>query len=139
MLDSIADTHTVIWYLYGDRRLSTVAKTFIENTASKGHQIGLSSIILGEIVYVLDKKHEKHDPIPVDTFTRLQEALDASNRVLVEIPFDRRIAETMFRVDRAKIANPWDRMITATALYFDLPLLCKDSAIRASGIVRTIW
>ena len=32
-----------------------------------------------------------------------------------------------------------DRIITATALAYHLPLVTRDSKIREAGIVRTIW
>lgn len=32
-----------------------------------------------------------------------------------------------------------DRLIVATALYFDVPLITKDKQITESGIVTVIW
>ncbi len=50
MLRAVADTHTVIWYLYDDARLSEIARTTIEGTLAAGDQIGISAITLAEIV-----------------------------------------------------------------------------------------
>lgn len=44
MIRAVADTHTLIWYLFGDSRLSTSAREFIDTTASEGHQVGVSAI-----------------------------------------------------------------------------------------------
>lgn len=45
-----------LWYLFGDARLSTTAKAFIDHAASVGSKIGVSSIILAELVYLVEKK-----------------------------------------------------------------------------------
>ena len=51
----IADTHTAIWYLYDDLRLSPAARAFIEDDRERGDTIGLSAITLAEIVYLAEK------------------------------------------------------------------------------------
>jgi PIN domain nuclease of toxin-antitoxin system len=45
MLRAVADTHTVIWYLYNDGRLSPAALAGIEEAAAAGDQIAVSTII----------------------------------------------------------------------------------------------
>ncbi|BAY91801.1 MULTISPECIES: hypothetical protein [unclassified Tolypothrix] len=55
MLRAVADTHTVIWYIFGDSRLSTTAKDMIEQIVSDGDQIAFASITLAEIVYLSEK------------------------------------------------------------------------------------
>jgi hypothetical protein len=37
------------------------------------------------------------------------------------------------------LPDPWDRMIVATALHLSVPLVTKDRAITATGVVETIW
>ncbi len=55
MLRAIADTHTVIWYIFADKRLSEAARMFIEETTAAGDQIGCSSITLAEMVYLIER------------------------------------------------------------------------------------
>lgn len=43
MLTAIADTHTVIWYLFSDERLGHAASAFIDTTAAAGNHIGISA------------------------------------------------------------------------------------------------
>ena len=133
MLRGIADTHTLIWYLFGDHRLSATAKTFLETTAAEGNQVGFSAITLAEIVYLAEKGR-----IPGETFSRLLASLTMPDSVLVEIPFDRRIAEALFRVDRLKVPDLPDRIIAATALYLNVQLISRDAKIQVSG-VATLW
>ncbi len=47
MIAGVADTHTVIWYLFDDARLSAAAGTFIDQAAANGERIGVSPITLG--------------------------------------------------------------------------------------------
>ena len=39
----------------------------------------------------------------------------------------------------ASLVDPFDRLIAATAVRLDVPLLTNDERIRDSGLVRTIW
>ena len=133
MLDAVADTHTVIWYIFNDTRLSSIARQAIQNTADNGNQVGVSSITLAEIVYLVERGR-----IAVETLTRLVNALEDSQSVLSEIPFDKSIARTMTRVDVLKVPNFPDRMIAATALHHDVPIISRDGKIQLSGIA-TIW
>jgi PIN domain nuclease of toxin-antitoxin system len=52
----IEDTHTALWYLYRDARLSAAAKAFIDRAQLAGDKIGVSSISLIEIVYLVEKQ-----------------------------------------------------------------------------------
>jgi PIN domain nuclease of toxin-antitoxin system len=43
------------------------------------------------------------------------------------------------RIPRAVLPDPWDRLIVATAVVLDAPLVTRDRRIEKSGLVRTIW
>jgi PIN domain nuclease of toxin-antitoxin system len=49
------------------------------------------------------------------------------------------VADAFTSIDRAAIADPWDRLIVATALALEIPLVTRDQAIQRSGVVETIW
>jgi hypothetical protein len=55
MIAAIADTHTVIWYLFSDERLGRAASAFIESTIANGDHIGVSAISFAEMVYLVEK------------------------------------------------------------------------------------
>jgi PIN domain nuclease of toxin-antitoxin system len=133
MVKGLTDTHAVLWYLFGDPRLSSKAKAFLDTMAGAGDQVGLATITLAEIVYLIEKGR-----IPADRFARVLAVLDMPNGLFVEIPFDRQIAEALRRVDRVKVPDLPDRIIAATALHLEIPLLSRDAKIQASGIM-TIW
>ncbi len=133
MARAVADTHAVIWYLYNDARLSPTARTWIEDAAAAGEQIALSSITLAEMVYLIEKGR-----IDTAALTRLMAGLDAADAVLVEVPFDRQVAQAMRRVARTEVPDLPDRIISATALYLGLPIISRDRKIQASGLT-TVW
>ena len=133
MLRSVADTHTVIWYIFRDVRLSATARNTIEQIAAEGNQVAFSSITLAEIVYLSERGR-----IDAATLDRLLRAIDSENALLVEIPFDRNIAQALMRVERSQIPDLPDRIIAATALYLGLPLISRDRRIQLSD-VNTIW
>ena len=41
MVVGLADTHTVMWYMFGIPRLSRAAKAFIDDTVNDGNQIAI--------------------------------------------------------------------------------------------------
>ncbi|MDJ0704422.1 MAG: type II toxin-antitoxin system VapC family toxin [Leptolyngbyaceae cyanobacterium MO_188.B28] len=133
MIKAIADTHAVIWYLFGDSRLSAVAYETIEKIAAEGNQVGFSAITLAEIVYLSERGR-----ISAETLSRLIESLIQEGSVLVDVPFNREIAVVMQQVERTKVPELPDRMIAATALYLSVPVITRDHKIQASSL-STIW
>lgn len=110
-----------------------MARDFIETAAMRGDQIGLSSITLIEIVYLIEKGR-----IASESFTRLAAVLEELGRLLVELVPDLHVARTLTRVDPASVPDMPDRIIAATALAARVPLITRDGKIRHSGLV-TIW
>ena len=133
MIAGVADTHTALWFLFGDARLSAPAKAFIETAAAQSHKIALSPITLAEIVYLLEKSR-----LPITAFDDLRAALANSNHGFEEAPFTADIVDAMRSVPRHAVPDMPDRIISATAIYLNVPVISRDSRIRVSG-VSTIW
>lgn len=133
MIAAIADTHAVIWYLAKDARLSSAAKSTFEVAVKLGDLVGISSITLVEMVYLIEKGR-----IPPERFTQLANILDNQGSVLVEIPVDLKIARALARVDVVQIPDMPDRIVAATALQLNVPVISRDAKIQASGLT-TIW
>ena len=81
MILAVADTHTIIWYLFADQRLSSTARNTIEQIAQDGNKVAIASITLAETVYLSEKNR-----IPEKTLERLLNAIDKEDSVLTEIP-----------------------------------------------------
>lgn len=133
MIVAVADTHTIIWCLFNDERLSNIARQTIETAAADRNQIGISSITLAEIVYLSEKNR-----IPEQTLERLLNSIEEENSVLTEISLDKNVVKTLVRVDRTQIPDLPDRIIAATALYLEVPVISRDRKIKLSDI-QTIW
>ncbi|MCI0441282.1 MAG: type II toxin-antitoxin system VapC family toxin [Chloroflexi bacterium] len=132
-LIAVADTHAVIWYIFGDQRLSVAARDAFEGAAIAGDYVGFSTMTLAEIVYLTER-----DRVPKGTLDLLLNTVDRGDTVLLELPFDRHIAEALRRVDRSQVPDLPDRIIAATALQMGVPLISRDRKIRVSGL-ETLW
>lgn len=134
MIAAIADTHTVIWYLYSDPRLGSNASAFIDATIASGNHIAISSISLAEMVYLIEKKNR----IPANALEVILAAMADPRAVLQQIPLDDRVVLKMPEVPREDVPDLPDRIIAATAQLYLVPLLSRDRRIRSST-VPTIW
>ena len=133
MIAAVADTHTALWYLFNDGRLSVAAGDFVDKAAAAGSQIVVSSISLAEMS-ISSKKNR----LPENAYTDLKGALDDPDHVFKEAPFTVEIVDAMKQVPRADVPDMPDRIVAATAVYFDVPVISRDGKIRASNVL-TIW
>ena len=133
MIAAVADTHAAIWYLMGDPRLSGVAREFIDRSAANREKVAVSTITLAEVVCLIEKRR-----IQEIVFGGLIEALRRPNGVLLGAPVDEGVVERMRQVSRADVPDLPDRIISATALRFGVPVISRDRQIRAAGL-QTVW
>lgn len=133
MILAVADTHAVIWYLANDSRLGTNAKARFVEATRKGDEIAISAITLVEIVYLVERNR-----IPAGYFSKLMNDLDSNDSVLVEVALSPTIVRTLTKVDWSQVPDMPDRIITATALHLNVPVISRDHKIQASN-VPTIW
>ena len=133
MIAGVADTHTAIWYLFNDDRLSIASSDFIDQAAADGHGIAISSISLAEIVYLIEKAR-----IPANVYPELKVALADPEHVFKEAVLTSEVVDAMRQVPRDAVPDMPDRIVAATAVYFGVPVISRDGKIRASS-VQTIW
>ena len=133
MIAGVADTHTALWYLLRNPRLSNPAREFIDNAAAAGHDIVLSPISLAEILYLIEKNR-----LPMSAYDDLKTAIADSAYVIEEAPFTASVVDAMRQVPRAEIPDMPDRIVAATAVFLGVPVISRDGRIRSSAI-QTIW
>lgn len=133
MIRLVADTPALLWWLYDDRRLSAAAAWAMDAVVQACDQIGVSTIVLAEILF-LGERGRLND----DALVRVAEAIERPGGVFREIPFDRHFVRSMAAIARADVPELPDRIIAATARHHQVPLITRDARIRASG-VTTIW
>jgi PIN domain nuclease of toxin-antitoxin system len=129
----VADTHTALWYLHKNPRLSVTARTFMDDAAQAGHDIASSPISLTEIVYLVEKNR-----LPVSAYEDLRVALADPEYVIEEAPFTADVVEALRQVPRAEVSDMPDRIVAATAVYLRVPVISRDGRIRSSNI-QTVW
>jgi len=49
------------------------------------------------------------------------------------------VASSLAKIPRLTVPELPDRIIAATALYLNLPLVTKDYKIRSLSVIQTIW
>lgn len=80
----------------------------------------------------------------VDSGRLAKQALDDARSIVdgdafIVVPLDLRVLDKMATVPREKVPDPFDRIITATALTLDLPLVSADEDIQEAIGDRVIW
>ena len=130
----VADTHTLIWYIFELPRLSATALTALEQAVNEGNFIYFSAITIVEISYLIERGR-----LAGEVLTRVLNAADDQNVGILLAPLDRNISATIQQIDRATVPDMPDRIIAATALSLNLPLITCDTRIQALTNIQTIW
>lgn len=134
MTSVVADTHTLIWYVFDLQRLSEAALTALEQAVNTGNPIYVSAITVIEIAYLVEKGR-----FAEEVLTRILNALDDPNVGIILIPLDRNISGTIRQIDRVIVPDMPDRIIAATAFSLGIPLVTRDLRIQALTTIKTIW
>jgi len=133
MIVAVADTHSAIWFLSADFRLSSAARNFMQAVEQQGNEIAVSAILLVEMVYLVEKSK-----IPPQRFSQLAAELDNPGGLFVEIPVTLNIARTLSGINVLQIPDMPDRIIAATALALNVPIISRNARIQQSAL-KTIW
>ena len=128
----LLDTHVVIWLAQDYERISATAQSKIDDARRKDRGLAVSDITLLEIARLGSRGQINLIP---DAETVLAEV----ERHFVVLPITAAIALQAYELPSRYPKDPADRIIGATALVEDIPLLTADAAIRKSRAVATIW
>lgn len=121
----LLDTHVLLWAISEPNKLSTTVKQYID-VAQQNKLLLLSSISLWEIA-MLEQKKRIDIRQPLKTF--LESIINiqglAIKDILVEVAVESNLLADSFHND------PADRLIVATAKYYNATLLTRDQKILA--------
>ena len=127
----VTDTHSLVWYLTDDPKLSIDAKRIFKNVDDVQDYIFIPCIIFFELLYLIEKKRVALD---LDSFIAM---VSSSKNYRVE-PLCLPIIEKSRMIPREKISDPWDRLIAATSLHLSFPLITRDQSLREMGL-EVVW
>ena len=134
MSDILIDTHTAIWYFANAPEISVLATQTIDDAVAKGDMVIIATISIVEIVYLIDKSKL----IP-QTLSRLMQYLKLPNNGFISQDLTEEIAQTLAQIPRQTVPDMPDRIISATALHLNIPLVTKDHKIQKLRSIQTIW
>jgi PIN domain nuclease of toxin-antitoxin system len=128
----VADTHALLWMLRGTlrERSPSGADAIEEALAANALHVSVGSFL--DLRYLVDSG-------------RLSEQLLDEARSIVDgdafivVPLELRVLDKMGAIPREKVPDPFDRIIAATALTLDLPLVSADEDIQGAIGDRVIW
>ena len=133
MDDVVIDTHIAIWYFGDLTQLSKPAENAIDKAEAAGI-IYVSAITIVELIYLTEKSK-----IPSDVLDLLGDVLDDSTTAFQLAEITREIADEVENIPRLTVPDIPDRIIAATTLHLNLPLVTKDRKIHALQNLNTIW
>jgi PIN domain nuclease of toxin-antitoxin system len=129
-VELLLDTHTFLWYISGDSRLSKKARAYIENPENSKY---LSIVSLWEIAIKSSlKKLDLIQPyeVMIDTLIQLNEI-----RLLnISIEHLSEVANLGFPDPKHK--DPFDRLIIAQSKFENMPIISRDTKFDIYGINR---
>ncbi len=125
----LLDTHTLLWFLANDPKLSATAKTAIEDPVNE-RWLSLTSLVEIALENRLGKL-----PLPEPFGTMFPADLVSEDIHLLPLEPQHIEPLTMLPLHHK---DPFDRLLAATALVERLTLASIDSAFDAYGVVR-LW
>lgn len=125
----LLDTHALLWWVSGDRRLSKSASAAIEDA----DQLAYSPISCWEIGMLHSKGRIRLKPDPKKWMAAVFEKGE-----LVELVLSRDIMLAAATLD-LRHGDHADRMLIATARHHRISLVTIDQRIVRSGLVHVVW
>jgi PIN domain nuclease of toxin-antitoxin system len=128
----LLDTHVVLWLGLEQERISRNALAAIDEARQRNSALAISDVTLMEIAQLYSRRRIGF-PAGLEPF---MEQIERRFRVF---PITRNIVMQAYELPASYPNDPVDRVIGATALVEDLPLITADKEIRRSRAVPTIW
>jgi len=126
----VVDTHSLVWFLSEDSKLSHKAKEVFEKVERGEETMIIPTIVLAELLYICEKKRVR------DTFFDI---IDRIAKGANYIPYDLNIEIILKCKNLTKITEMHDKIVTATAQLLKAVVITKDEEIKSSGYVETLW
>lgn len=127
-MDLLLDTHTLIWFLNGDEKLSKAARLAIENPAN----IKIVSVAsIWEIAIKISLEKFKYP----GGFNHFLELIDENGFEILQISFEHTLIVSSLEFIHH---DPFDRLLIAQSKNDDLTILTLDENIKKYNI-KSLW
>lgn len=127
----VTDTHSLIWHMTNDPKLSPEAKAVFQKVDNFQDSIFIPCIVFFELLYLIEKKKVVAD------FNSFLAMISSAKNYKVK-PLCLPIIERTKNIPRERVPDPWDRLIAATSMYLNFPLITRDESLREIGL-DVIW
>ncbi|HCJ67290.1 MAG TPA: VapC toxin family PIN domain ribonuclease [Elusimicrobia bacterium] len=128
----VTDTHPLVWHITESQKLSKSASAIFDSADKEIDHIVIPCIVLLEILYLTEKKK-----IPEFFLENLIEKLSRARNYSLE-PLCVPIVSQCKNISRDRISDPSDRVIAATALHLNFPLITRDESLKKIGL-EVVW
>ena len=130
----VTDTHALVWHLQKSSKLSAVAQSIFYQVDHGQGTIFIPTIVLVELIYLGEKGR-----VSATLIELVSGLLRSGSQNYQLAPLGLNVVENLSLVPRNVVPDMPDRIITATALFLNLPLLTKDSAITKVDNLQALW
>lgn len=128
-MEYVADTVAIIRHFAKTGRMGNNAGRILRDADSGLCMIGISVISMVEILYLSEKNR-----IPLDFKDAKKRLRHADNYRVIDLDMD--IVGISKTIQGLELH---DRLIVATALFLNVPILTSDEVIKDAGVVSVIW
>lgn len=118
----VLDTHILIWYFIGSKRLKGGLKEKIDEVRRRGGRLLVPTIVLAEALAIAERDKVEFD------FQRMYQLIKDEAEFEI-VSFTSEILEEAMRI---KMPEIHDRIIVATAKFYKAGILTKDRIILES-------
>jgi PIN domain nuclease of toxin-antitoxin system len=129
----VLDTDALIWYLLDSDKLPQKIYSLVDRALADGEPAYISSISLVEIIYLTERSR-----IAPEAFEKIVGELQQDTPAFRIASVDLGIAKALKGISSSAVPDMPDRIIAATAVYFNLPLVTRDRRLTSLGI-KTVW
>jgi len=125
----VTDTHSLVWYFTDDPRLSSKALSAFSEAETDGNII-VPAVVLAEIMFIAKKGR-----ITISFAETLDKIVENENFIIA--PLDADILKIADKIESDLEMH--DKLIAATAIYYEAVLITRDENLSRSQIVTTVW
>ncbi len=122
----VLDTHVLIWYFIGSKRLHKDIREKIDTTRNQSGRLLVPTIVLAEALDIAEKGRVELD------FSEMYRLIQEEPEFEI-VGFGSEIFDEAIRIKEIKEIH--DRIIVATARFYHVCILTKDRIISESGEV----